>query len=79
MDGCSRHMNCGEEQRPEGEQTPIQGGQGRCPSPKPIHDQELLLHQRAVGNHGLGSARSEKLCDCCQQMDDQRSESLMRA
>ncbi len=70
-DGCSRETTWGEEQRPEAEQNPIQGGQTRCTSPRPIHDQELLLHQQAVGKHGVGSARSKKLCDYCQQMEDQ--------
>ena len=69
--GCSRETTCGEEQRPEAERHPIQGGQSRCTSPRPIHDQELLRHPQAVGTHGLGSARSKTRCDCCQQMDDQ--------
>ena len=36
--------------------------------PRPVNDQELLFHEKAIGDNGLGTAWPEELGERCQQM-----------
>ncbi len=44
--------------------------------PRSINDQELLFHERAVGDDRLGTARSKQLGQCCQQVCKHQQQDL---
>jgi hypothetical protein len=39
--------------------------------PRPVNDQQLVLHQQAVSNNSLGPACSKKPRESAQQMGDE--------
>jgi hypothetical protein len=52
-----------EKQRPQPEQEPIQCREIRRTSSGTIDDEELLLHQQAVGDDGPGTTGTQKFGD----------------
>jgi len=54
----------------EAEQYPINRRQIGCTSTGPINDKQLQFHEKAVGDDGLGSARSQKFGECRQKMGE---------
>jgi len=58
-DRCSLNVVWIEKERPEAEQHSVTRGQIGCTLPRPINDQELLFHEKAVGDDRLGTARAK--------------------
>ena len=57
-DGGSLDTVWGEKQRPEAKQQPVEGGEIGRASPRPLYDQQLLLHEEAVGDNRSCAAGS---------------------
>ena len=54
-----------EKERPEAEQQSVNDSQIGRTSTRPINDQELLFHKKAVGNNGLGPTGPQEFGGCC--------------
>jgi hypothetical protein len=44
--------------------------------PRPVNDQELLFHKKAVGDDSPGPARSQQFGECCQQVCKHQQQDL---
>ena len=66
---AARRMLCGLR---NSDQKPRSIRSNRCQigstSPRPINDQELLFHEKAVGDDRPGTARAKQFGECCQQV-----------
>jgi hypothetical protein len=58
-------------QRPEAEQDSVERREIGRATPRPVDDQELLLHEEAVGDNGSCTTGSQELGDSPQQMGDE--------
>ena len=67
-DRRSLHVVWTEKQRPESKQQSIDRSEIGCTLPRPVNDQKLLFHEKAIGDNGLGTAWPEELGERCQQM-----------
>jgi len=67
-DCCLQDPAWSEKQRPEAEQNSIEGREIGCAPPGPIDDQQLLLHEEAVGDNRSRSTGTQERGDRGQQM-----------
>jgi hypothetical protein len=67
-DGFPQDPAWREKQRPEAEQNSVNDREIGCAAPRPVDDQELLLHEEAVGNHRSCATGSQELGDIGEQM-----------
>jgi hypothetical protein len=60
---CPQDPAWREKQRPEAEQNSVDGRQIGYAAPTPVDDQELLLHEEAVGHNRSCATGSQELGD----------------
>ena len=60
-----------EKQRPETQQESIKGRKIRCSPPRPIDDQELLLHEQAFRDDGPRTTGSQEFGGCGEKMGEE--------
>ncbi len=67
-DSGSLDATSAEEQRPEAEQDSVERREIGCASSRPVDDQELLLHEEAVGDNSPRAPRPQKSGDRPQEV-----------